>query len=104
MLINYNSENQGSHVKFISYESSAYALCLGTLTLEVDGQTYTFGQKGEHRSFWNSGGRIDSKYKVHHGEWEINYKYLPEELRKYATEIDILFNNNVEHGCCGGCI
>lgn len=104
MLTNYNNEDQNTHVKFVSYKSSSYALCLGTLTLEVDGKIYTFGTKGERDRFWSSGGYINSDYKISHGEWEINYNKLPEELRKYATEIDMLFNDNVEHGCCGGCI
>ena len=57
MLINYNNENQDSHVKFISYESSAYALCLGTLTLEVNGQTYTFDYAESYQKyeFWKNG-------------------------------------------------
>lgn len=29
---------------------------------------------------------------------------LPEKYRKYASEIDRAFNDNVEYGCCGGCI
>ena len=39
---------------------------------------------------------------------ELNLKgrdiqvYLPNKYKKYATEIDRVFNANVEHGCCGG--
>lgn len=41
---------------------------------------------------------------VNHGEWVINVEELPEELKKYALEIDKVFNENVEQGCCGGCL
>lgn len=38
------------------------------------------------------------------GEWEIDVDRLPEQFRKYAEEIGKVFNENVEYGCCGGCI
>jgi len=40
----------------------------------------------------------------HKDEWEINVMLLPEEFRKYALEIDEVFNTNVPYGCCGGCV
>ena len=38
------------------------------------------------------------------GKWEIDADEIPEEFRKYAAEIDRVFNDNVPFGCCGGCI
>ena len=38
------------------------------------------------------------------GEWEIDVDRLPEKFRRYAREIGQVFNENVEYGCCGGCI
>lgn len=38
------------------------------------------------------------------GEWQIDVERIPEQFRKYAAEIDQVFNDNVELGCCGGCI
>lgn len=38
------------------------------------------------------------------GEWKIDVDRLPEQFRKYAEEIGKVFNENVEYGCCGGCI
>ena len=37
------------------------------------------------------------------GDWEINLYEHP-ELEPYKEEIIRLVNENVEHGCCGGCI
>ena len=59
--------------------------------------------------FWHSGGSCGftdgygDSY-VNQGEWEIDIEELPEELKCYASEIDEVFNANVEEGCCGGCL
>lgn len=109
MIIN----NTDSHVKFISYTGEFPNLCSGILTLEIDGVEYTFGDrynrpKPEFKRFWRSGGNVsfDSNWYEHvkSGEWHINVNDLPEQFRKYAQEIDIVFNENVEWGCCGGCV
>lgn len=69
-----------------------------------------FGHKeykdDNYDKFWQSGGYIDlySDEMVHVGEWRINVCCIPKEFRKYATEIDYVFNQNVPWGCCGGCI
>ena len=41
---------------------------------------------------------------TYQGEWQIDVERIPEQFRKYTTEIDEVFNANVEYGCCGGCI
>lgn len=97
-----------NHVKFISYTGSYPNLCSGVLTLEIDGKTYKFGYGEKYNRFWDSGGDCgftkDWDSYINRGEWTINIKELPEELRKYAIEIDKVFNENVEYGCCGGCL
>lgn len=106
MLINKN-DNTTEHVKFVSYTGDYPNLCSGTLTLEIDGQNYTFGVGGcftDFDSFWVSGGGITANYTSYCEEWEIDVNELPEQFRKYAAEIDDVFNSNVEWGCCGGCI
>jgi hypothetical protein len=41
---------------------------------------------------------------VNSGEWIINESEIPEKYKKYALEIDEVFNDNVQQGCCGGCL
>lgn len=48
-----------------------------------------------------SGGRHTMETAAY--EWTIDVLELPEKFRKYAAEIDNVFNTNVEYGCCGGC-
>ena len=92
------------HVKFVSYTGSYPCLCSGTLTLDIDGEVMRFGNDGGAESFWESGGFIDSNYDAEQSEWVIDVIKLPENIRKYVSEIDRVFNENVPYGCCGGCI
>ena len=109
-MLNYGSlEDIPRHVEFVSYTGKYPTLCAGILTLKIDGQEVKFGYKMEgknneyYRPFWQSGGDINH-YEPHTGEWEIRVEDIPEQYRQYAAEIDNIFNKNVEHGCCGGCI
>lgn len=102
-----SSSVENSNVKFISYTGKWPILCSGVLTLEVNGKTYKFGYSQEYPKFWYSGGSCgfeDTGAYINYGEWEIDVDDLPEELRKYALEIDKVLNENVEPGCCGGCL
>lgn len=101
MLVNANSNIAESHVKFISYTGKWPNLCSGILTLEIDGRKVQFGYGILNDLFWISGGGLNPNY---HREWKIDVNKIPEEYRKYASEIDRVFNKNVEWGCCGGCI
>lgn len=112
MLINKNCD-MNSHVRFVNYTGKYPNLCNGVLTLEIDGIEYTFGSfykksKPDFDSFWRSGGKViadeDWDFDIKCDEWEIDVGELPEQFRKYAQEIDEVFNDNVEFGCCGGCI
>lgn len=102
------------HVKFVSYTGKYPNLCSGVLTLNIDGTNYVFGNKYsgvevDFPSFWSSGGECGfhnnySESYVNTEEWNIDTNDIPELFRKYALEIDLVFNRNVPHGCCGGCL
>ena len=112
MLIGNKKTIKPKHVKFISYTGKYPNLCSGILTLEIDGKKVQFGYKypmDRHpelrEPFWESGGSTNWHTNlVTTGEWKINADELPDEYKKYATEIDYIFNKNVKHGCCGGCL
>lgn len=104
-----DKESNKSHVQFISYDGKWSCLCMGSLVLKIDGKEWKFGNKEKNYSFWSSGGHcgFSNGYEESHiesGEWIIEEESLPEELRKYVSEIDEVFNDNVEYGCCGGCL
>lgn len=113
MLIN-NTGNESEHVKFVSYSGKYPNLCSGILILDIDGKEVKFGnsylsKEKIYDSFWTSGGSCGfrngySESYVNHGEWEINVDMIPDEYKKYASEIDDVFNSNVPNGCCGGCL
>lgn len=120
MFVNKNKDTT-EHVKFISYTGKYPNLCSGVLTLAIDGIEYSFGHDyanydyGTHSyndnnfdDFWTTGEDCgftdDWDDYCHEREWKINVHELPEQFRQYAAEIDEVFNDNVEYGCCGGCL
>lgn len=110
MIVGRYKQNSLNHVTFINYDGRYPNLCSGTLKLAVNGIEHIFSDtfycnedETHHKRFWSSGGGLDSDYCAYDGEWIIDYCAIPENMRAYADEIDILFNENVEHGCCGGC-
>jgi hypothetical protein len=91
-----------SRVKFVSYDGAFPNLCSGTLILNVDGKNITFPDY-----CLSSGGNVsfddEMNEEVTEGEWSISKfpESFPFELRQEATDI---VNENVEYGCCGGCV
>lgn len=106
----YSSKEKKPHVKFISYTGKYPNLCYGVLTLDIDGERVTFGPsyenpKPQYDQFWESGGGLANDFcSCYHGPWKVDTKDLPKKFVKYADEIERVFNENVEYGCCGGCI
>lgn len=88
-------------LKFVSYDGRYPSLCSGTLTIkdEISGQFYhlTNVLKSGGKCSAHTGGRRST------GPWCIYKDELPKELVPYIKDIQKLVNDNVEHGCCGGC-
>lgn len=108
-------------IKFIDYTGQFPNLCHGVLTLEINGSRYKFGHEpgafdfhtmkykdNNFIQFWYSGGcvnfdDVDNPY-IETGSWKIDKDCLPEILKPYAEELTKILNENMKHGCCGGCI
>ena len=86
------------HVEFVKYTGRWPNLCRGILVLLIDGKEVKFDQI-------LSGGDVcfteDWQEIVTHGPWKVE---VPEEYKKYETEINQCMNDNVTWGCCGGCV
>lgn len=116
MLIKKENDNrlENEHVKFVSYTGSYPNLCRGTLTLIIDNEKCVFTgyetdeKNNKYPRFWESGGSgwFDNDWNdyCNEGEWEIYEDKIPKKYRGYAKDIDFIFNTNVKHGCCGGCL
>lgn len=121
-------------IKFVSYTGKYPNLCRGIFTVEINGREYKFGHNFEYYSFkedrylnedlnnpnfekfWKSGGSIEveeNSYKnmySNKGPWELNNEYdkvdesHPQWIKELLPILLNVFNENVEYGCCGGCI
>lgn len=95
-------------IEFISYKSSPWNLCSGILTVKINNVITTFGYEGQYERFWHSGGcaTFDSEWNeiVKQAPWKFYDSYFPKELMPYYKDLCNLFEANVPHGCCGGCI
>jgi len=92
-----------SRVKFLSYDGEYPNLCRGTLKLEIDGEEVAWNRNlVSGGSVWFS--KDYSEEHVERGEWSVEF---PDNFPKDAElrqEIARVVNENVRHGCCGGCI
>lgn len=98
------------HVEFVNYTGAWPSLCVGILTLIIDGETVTFGTATSdvqpmYDRFWRSGGYTNwATGEVVERGWCVCADDLPEQYRAYADEIQEVMGANIPHGCCGGCI
>lgn len=108
-------------IEFVSYTGEYPCLCMGVLTVKIDGKEYKFGHEsesynsktcmyedGNFDAFWKSGGSIRGDWKNMYcdtDDWElsIDSKY-PDWVTPLFPELLRIFNENVPQGCCGGCI
>ena len=88
-------------VEFVSYDGKYPCLCMGTLIIKVNEKKYSLKYamiscggvfKDEDWNMW-----------AEQGDWKIDLEEFP-ELEPYRDEITRIVNENVEKGCCGGCI
>lgn len=86
-----------TNIKFESYNGKYPNLCLGTLVLLVNDKEYKL------QNVLISGGGLGKEYEPYKGDWTIKKEWLPKELEPFTKQIEMLVNDNVEHGCCGGC-
>jgi hypothetical protein len=110
-------------IEFVSYNGKYPNLCSGKLVVKIDGKEVSFGQTTEawnlpegeklanYPRFWCSGGSIRFKmdysdYRIVHGDWELigSENDYPPEIWKLLPDILRVMNENVESGCCGGCV
>ena len=89
-------------LKFISYDGKFPNLCSGTLVISLDNVEYSMNH------CLCSGGSVwfDDEWCEHvaSGAWTVLIEQLPEPLKPFFMEIEQLVNENVEWGCCGGCV
>lgn len=90
-------------VEFVSYDGAYPNLCTGQLVLKINGQVREFS-----RHCLQSGGTVwfDNDWNAHieNGRWSIDPLSLPEDLEPLRKEIEECINENIPHGCCGGCV
>lgn len=95
-------------VEFISYNGKYPNLCNGELRLRINGEDVLLNNEkrfGYPISILISGGSTgfgaDGEEYVERGEWDVK---VPEAYACYADQIRKVVNENVEYGCCGGCL
>jgi hypothetical protein len=87
-------------IEFVSYGGCYPNLCSGELIIKINSSEVNLGRclvSGGSVFFdenWSEG--------VTAGEWTIGD--LPDAYEQYRAEITNLVNQNVPHGCCGGCV
>lgn len=91
--------------EFIDYSGCFPNLCAGKLTFKADGKQYA------DYVDMISGGDVwfDDHWSEHveEGPWtDVSGPLLKKnpELLEHKTELLKMINENVPHGCCGGCV
>ena len=101
-------------LEFVNYNGKFPNLCCGKLIVKIDGKEFSFDSdhedKSTYDSFWASSGCCSFNKEwgeiLEKGPWKLMAfpDEYPEPIRSCLNELIDLFNENVEQGCCGGCI
>jgi hypothetical protein len=110
-------------LEFVEYTGRYPNLCSGRLFVKIDGKlvsfgNYCLGEKGKtddtnvpnYHAFWITGGWVkfydNWEEDVGEGDWKACWKEenYSKEIVKLLPRLLKLFNKNVPHGCCGGCV
>ena len=84
-----------NNIVFISYSGVYPHLCIGLLIIKVNNKVY------ELEDALCSGGRC---YFNNNGDGIIEKDDWLLKNRKYKEDIEYVINDNIEKGCCGGCL
>lgn len=88
-----------ANIEYVGIIEKPWALCGSHIILKINGEEIEFDHilsSGGYVSWGDDGDHIE------HGPWSIGD--LPEYLEQYEEEIAKVINDNVDWGCCGGCI
>jgi hypothetical protein len=89
-------------MKFISYDGKYPNLCSGKLIIKIEEKDWEFPKYS-----LSSGGSVsftkDWDPNITDGPWSINNwpEGFPEDKK---IEVIEMINDEISHGCCGGCI
>ena len=88
----------------IDYDGKWPVLCMGHLIVYVDGEKWDFGKYS-----LSSGGSVtfDSHWKEHikEGSWKVREDAWPDGFpEEQKREVEQAINEQIPHGCCGGCV
>ena len=98
-----NREERYNMIEFISYDGKWPNLCSGTLTIKVNGTLYELENVMISGGCIMGGPHTNWDMWAEQGSWRLDLQDYP-DLKPYEDEITNLVNENVEYGCCGGCI
>jgi len=90
-------------IEFVEYTGCYPSLCFGNLTIRINGVNVTLNQMDGLCMI--SGGGFNGEYEPYNGLWIVDFPVEFENKygKSVCKKIEDLINENVPHGCCGGC-
>lgn len=90
-------------IEFIKYTGKWPTLCSGELYFKVNGKEYKIKGLVPGGEVGFKGGYGGESY-IKKGPWRLHNHDFSKELKPYKRLITKMVNENVEQGCCGGCL